>query len=432
MKFLRPVLAVAAALLSLGLLGHPAYADDPAYSAGQHVDTGLHLRLDDYGRFGTFSYSVDSADDSDAEEAVAAYCFDLDLRYRPGAALLETDWDDLPNAASHIDEVNWLLHNSYPMLALEQVQGTAEFHDGLSVREAVAATQAAIWHYTNGISLNASDVVGTADQQQDVMSLYSYLTGPQKTGFAASEPDTLSLTAPDTNGVAGQPIGPIVLTTDIPALLSIDAANDDWRLVDADGTPIDGPVESTEVYLEITPDAAPGEVTINAVADTELPTARIFVPAYTDPGTTTQPLITPAIRPVTLQATVTVSWTAAPTVDPEPPTTEPEPPITEPEPPVIDPEEPTTEPEPPATEPEPVVDEPEPPVVEPEPAVTDPKPAVVPVPPAAAATPANVTPVTAHIEPLADTGADAGRWALVAGSAILIGSSGILLARRGR
>ena len=124
-------------------------------------------------RGGTYSHTVEKVIFTDGTAArtdlirlnpnVPAYSLDFTgvsphhpSRYQPGT------WSDLPHlrASGNEAEVDWILRHSYPLLPTAELSqrvreagypiGTAN----ISEHEAIAATQAAIWYLTNGLTLD--------------------------------------------------------------------------------------------------------------------------------------------------------------------------------------------------------------------------------------------------------------------------------------
>lgn len=305
---IRAAIGATAALLAVTPFA--AEADVHDYVAGAHADDGLQLRIPGHGVMGTYTYAVDSP----TGVAATAYCIDLTTKYREGAALREAHWADAPSIAPYAAQVTWLLHHSYPHLALHQVSAAEPFDNGLSAAEAVAATQAAVWHFSNGVRLNPDAVVGTPGEKHDVMALYTHLTGPANTGMAEVPDTTLSLSADGTDGVSGERIGPITLVANATVQLTATGASDGVRIVDAAGNPVIGATGSTELYLDVPPGTAPGEVTITATAPVQTPTGRIFVPATAAADATTQSLVLATTESDVAAATITIPWRAAPSL----------------------------------------------------------------------------------------------------------------------
>lgn len=124
-------------------------------------------------RGGTYSHTVDTILFADGRSArtdlirvnpnLHAYSLDFYGIAPDGPSRYRLDsWSALPHlhARGYEAEVDWILRNSYPM------RSTAELSDQLraagnplgrahiSEHEAIAATQAAIWYFTNGLALD--------------------------------------------------------------------------------------------------------------------------------------------------------------------------------------------------------------------------------------------------------------------------------------
>ncbi|HUB54144.1 MAG TPA: TQXA domain-containing protein [Mycobacterium sp.] len=124
-------------------------------------------------RGGTYSHTVDKIVFTDGSWArtdlirlnpnVPAYSLDFTgiaphrpSRYQPGS------WSELPHllASGHEAEVDWILRNSFPMRPAAELSRrvrAAGYPIGpanIGEHEAIAATQAAIWHLTNGLALD--------------------------------------------------------------------------------------------------------------------------------------------------------------------------------------------------------------------------------------------------------------------------------------
>ncbi|MGD1170941.1 thioester domain-containing protein [Mycobacterium seoulense] len=124
-------------------------------------------------RGGTYSHTVDTivfADGSSARTDLIRvnpnlHAYSLDFfgiaphepsRYRLGS------WSALPHLRNrdYEAEVDWILRNSFPMRTTAELSeelraaGDPLGHANISEHEAIAATQAAIWHFTNGLALD--------------------------------------------------------------------------------------------------------------------------------------------------------------------------------------------------------------------------------------------------------------------------------------
>ncbi|MGH3582003.1 MAG: thioester domain-containing protein [Mycobacterium sp.] len=124
-------------------------------------------------RGGTFSPTVDTIVFADGSTArtdlirlnpnIDAYSLDFmgvaptrPSRYRPA------NWSAVPNVAARAyeAEVDWIIRNSFPTLGTAELSrrvraaGHSLGGSHLAEHEAIAATQAAIWHFTNGLRLD--------------------------------------------------------------------------------------------------------------------------------------------------------------------------------------------------------------------------------------------------------------------------------------
>jgi TQXA domain-containing protein len=124
-------------------------------------------------RGGTYSSTVDTVVFADGSTArtdlirlnpnIDAYSLDFTgvaptrpSRYRPA------NWSAVPNASARAyeAEVDWIIRNSFPTLGTVELSrrvraaGYLSGHAHLADHEAIAATQAAIWLFTNGLELD--------------------------------------------------------------------------------------------------------------------------------------------------------------------------------------------------------------------------------------------------------------------------------------
>jgi TQXA domain-containing protein len=313
--------------------------------------------------------------DVDSGPDLETYCIDLHTPTSIGVHYNEGTWSEAN--VTNLGKVTWVLRHGYPAVSLGVLQSTYGL-GSLTAAQAASATQAAVWHFSDGASLDASNA-------PNVVALYQALVAT-----ATSDPEpsaTLGVTPNHLAGTVGSLIGPFTVST-TGGTVAVDATV--GTITDADGNPIAtvGDGDSFWVVLDQV-----GTTTIHASTSAVISSGRVFL---TTAGSAKQKLITANTTTTYADVEVTAAATEPPTTEPpttEPPTTEPpttEPPTTEPpttEPPTTEPpttEPPTTEPpttEPPTTEPpttEPPTTEPpttEPPTTEPpttEPPTTEP------------------------------------------------------------
>ena len=142
-------------------------------AVGRHVRRDAEISRMTRYRGGTYSSTVDTVVFTDGTTArtdlirlnpnIDAYSLDFQgvaptrpSQYRP------SNWSAVPNVAARAfeAEVDWIIRNSFPTLGTVELSRrvraagylTGDAH--LADHEAIAATQAAIWHFTNGLRLD--------------------------------------------------------------------------------------------------------------------------------------------------------------------------------------------------------------------------------------------------------------------------------------
>jgi TQXA domain-containing protein/LPXTG-motif cell wall-anchored protein len=259
------------------------------------------------------------------------YCVEIHTDIDEEHDMVERPWDDYPNEDSPFNdnraEINWVLHHGYPAKSLEAL--TAQFpdaHDGIDALEAIAATQAAVWHYSDGTDLDRDDPLsGDGSDEEDAadaLALYDYLTGDENTGIGEQPSPTLSVSPAELSGAAGERIGPFTVTTS--GTIEELTANlpDGVRITDVDGTELTAATiaNGTELYLDVPEGAADGDGSFELKVSAAVDTGRLFVGEDYD-ANPTQSLIVAKSEKTTLTAGASADWAAAPTTPPTSTTT---------------------------------------------------------------------------------------------------------------
>ena len=138
----------------------------------RHVRGGDSTRMTRY-RGGTYSHTVDTIHFVDGTSArtdlirlnpnIDAYSLDFTghAPTRPSHYRAAT-WSAVPRLRTrlHEAEVDWILRNSFPVLGTAELSrrlrasGLPLGRANIAEHEAIAATQAAIWHFTNDLELD--------------------------------------------------------------------------------------------------------------------------------------------------------------------------------------------------------------------------------------------------------------------------------------
>ncbi|MFC4562889.1 thioester domain-containing protein [Nocardiopsis mangrovi] len=325
--FVRRWTAVLCTAAAIGTGVAPATAADGISRVDPAPVAGATVRLADGEAAETSLYRI-VIDDG---VSISAYSADISAVVDPRVPYVEgplAGADGIPDGAA--EPLNWIVRNSYPLVDLDRL-GTESGVPGLDEERAIAATQAAVWHHTNGADL-AARPGGRGGNHPAVGALYRYLVDAAEHGALPAPRPALDVTpARLEGGDPAQPLGPLTVhTTDTgPVELSVKGASA-LRLADADGATITRASDGEEFFLHVDPAAPAGVATVYAQADdATVEPGRLFTGRD---GVPTQPLLgaEPAVSPST--ATAKVDWSSSPPapVEEEPPPPAPEEPAASP------------------------------------------------------------------------------------------------------
>ncbi|MGW2546136.1 Cys-Gln thioester bond-forming surface protein, partial [Kitasatospora sp. NPDC001574] len=251
-----------------------------------------------------------------ADGEIKTYCIDIDhpvditraIEYR------ESDWKSSslgrPEKAQDASKIRWILENSYPQVTdLKKLAADAGVKGELTKEDAAAGTQAAIWKFSDG--KNATPVDAEAKQLRD------YLVSEKNKGIAAEPKPSLSLTPDSVSGKPGTKLGPFTINSsanEVKLALAGDAA-DKVKLVDKDGKPVAdlaGPVaKDTQLWLDVPADTPDGTATVNAAAETVVPSGRVFLSKGYTPEKHSQTMILAGSTKLGVKDSAKATWKAA-------------------------------------------------------------------------------------------------------------------------
>ena len=281
--------AIAAALLTAVLaVGAPtASADEyqPGYPRlGQDSELVYGHDLYRDGALGTQLLTVHT---NDKGGKILAYCIELDVHSEWGGEMKQASWSAFPGSNEFAknpqvrSKISWIAHRSYPQVSIAQVATEAGV-PGLTEREAITATQAAIWHLTDNFTFNGlhnweephHDT--TSDRAQRITKLYNYLLGSANTGLPETSGPKVEVAVPRTPGVSGELVGPIRLTA-TQQTVAVDALP--HPLVDATGKEVDlaAVPTGTDLFLKVPADAPAGKANIVAKLTGDAHTDQLLV-----------------------------------------------------------------------------------------------------------------------------------------------------------
>ncbi|WP_084467839.1 thioester domain-containing protein [Actinokineospora inagensis] len=267
---------------------------------------------------------------SDGTE-LKVYCVGVNINasYDNGA-MTEASWDNYPDAGSpfkaNSKKINWVLHHGYPNVSLADLNnlGLATNADGIEVEEAVTATQAALWHFSDGYTIDRTDPLfrGNHDSDKDVLALYDYLTGDKNTGVDETPVGDLAINPGSKHGAAGDLIGPFTVTTNGTVdSLTTDLPNG-VEVTDKDGKTLTAAdiKNGTKFYVKV-PAGAPAVDAKTVTLGGKSPVREIGRLFTGTDGKTAQPLIVAGSDTKPLSAQAKVDWTVKSSTTTTTPTT---------------------------------------------------------------------------------------------------------------
>ncbi|WP_206789960.1 Cys-Gln thioester bond-forming surface protein [Amycolatopsis sp. MtRt-6] len=314
------VLAAAAAVM----VGAPAALADDGAARGRVIEeagtVGYRINLEGGDDYITKLFGFKLSDG----KSLKLYCVQITVGMRTDVDMVERPWNQYPAANSpfskNSDKLNWVLHHGYPGVKLADVEAAlakqgVKVNGGISEREAIAATQAAVWHFSDGVNLDLKKPLAEANPAEDnadVAALYSYLVGDQNKGIGAQPKPTLNIAGPKTDGKAGTKIGPFdvatsgditSLTTDLPEGVKV-TDKDGKELKTADVK------DGSKLFVDVPAGTKPGNGSFSLKVTGELETGRLFV-ADNYAKKPAQSLIVADSEKTQVAAKASASWTEA-------------------------------------------------------------------------------------------------------------------------
>jgi TQXA domain-containing protein len=309
--------ATAAAFLAFGLAA-PAAADPVETYEGSaraqytgNAEEGIDVATSG-GTIGTSLFNLKLEDGT----VLTTYCIDFETRIRGGAWYREDDWANYPGKGEFAApaKVHWILQHAYPALSAEEL-GAAAGVEGLNQRDALGATQAAIWHFSNGVNLKDEG------NSEAVRAVYTYLIENAEELPQTAEPaPALSITPGTASGTAGETVGEFLIETNASAIPVDLQAPEGVTLVDLEtGEAVTEVSSGDTVGFAVPADAEAGQASFSLEASATVATGRLFKGESKEP---TQTLITAEGGQTTVSASASADWTVGggetPPESPEP------------------------------------------------------------------------------------------------------------------
>ncbi|MBR8740478.1 TQXA domain-containing protein [Nocardiopsis sp. MG754419] len=267
-----------------------------------------------YTTTATFNVHLEESD-----QQLTAYCIDVRTGLVEDAWYREDQWDNYPGQGDFAEpgKVHWILKNSYPVVDVEDLQKQAEVAR-LTESEALTATQAAIWHFSNGVDLERVEKGPELDvnvNAGNVTHLYHHLI--DNAVDLPNEPASPLTISPDVDsGLAGDSIGAFTVETSGESIPVTVEGPDGVVLVDADsGETVEKVSDGDVVAFSVPADADAGEATLVLETTAAVETGRLF--KGEDDDEPTQTLITAEDSEILIGEIATVAWDAAGGTPPE-------------------------------------------------------------------------------------------------------------------
>ena len=271
----RAIAALAALLLAaLGLfVAPPATAAVGNTYSYNGATTGTALRFN--GVTGTVANQVTRFYVRTGTDGFAGYALNTAGVSPTGAAPIFTEADWAAAGLSEAGQANrgpveWIVKTGFSGVSGDETRVTnlAGISGYVGIGDVAAATQAAIWYYTEGLVLNPATT--SAGNNSNIQRIYAYLvTGAAGQAATVVTAPTVDVTALDNRTafsiVPGSSFGPFTVASSNNVTLSLTPASG-ARIVDATGTPLTGSqAPGTTFYIE--PTGSPvvdGAVTVRA------------------------------------------------------------------------------------------------------------------------------------------------------------------------
>ncbi|HEX7302860.1 thioester domain-containing protein [Lentzea sp.] len=266
---------------------------------------------------GTSVIKLRIEDDKDRTN-VLAYCVELPTPLKDGDVLKEVPWDKHPNPNTKFKgdnpgKVLWILNRSYPNKSVEDIRKTFGIAK-LDKQDVIAATQAALWHFSDNAEL---DVKGKKNDAE-VVELYNKFVTDAKVEQAPKP--TLEIDPASQSGKAGQKIGPFKVTTTASEVKLTANLPEGVTIVDASGNPLAVQKKNDELAVKGTGDKVSeffvsvpegtkdGNATFKLSAEAEIALGRLFVSHNGQDDNVAQSLVVAQPQKAKVQKEAKVDW----------------------------------------------------------------------------------------------------------------------------
>lgn len=237
---------------------------------------------------------------------VKTYCIDIHTNLNTKATYQESDWND-QHPGPKRDEINWILHHSFPQVSVDDLAAAAGAK-GLTTQEAVAGTQASVWHFSDGVNLSTK-----AEKDANIKAVYAYLTGAANVGLSSQPPVSLSISPKAAEGKAGTKIGPFTVTTTSKTPLTVagDKLPQGVQILKG-GSPAKTVGDKDQLWVEVPSALKGGQATFTVSGSAPVQTGRVFMVFVHGNPARSQVLIVASGGDTKVSQQATATWTQVP------------------------------------------------------------------------------------------------------------------------
>ncbi|PPK65896.1 thioester domain-containing protein [Actinokineospora auranticolor] len=316
--------AVAAAAVFGAIAAIPASAEAAKGTLHEEAaEQGLFVHLTHGGKKFDLRANLLKFELSDGK-FLQVYCVGAEIAWSHETNIMkEVPWDSYPGAddslfKQYAGKINWVLHNGYPVNdeAYFNAKNLPNRAAGETIEraEVIAATQAAIWHFSDGLDLDEENSSGgvpgetaKTDDDKDVYAVYKYLIDNAK-DIGEPEKGELKVAPSKRSGKPGDKIGPFKVSSN-GTIKGLDVnLPEGVKVVDKDGKAITTVKDGTEIYLQIPADAKDGKGSFSVTGEgPAIEVGRLFVGKNRE-GEEAQPLIVAGTETVPLKAVGEADW----------------------------------------------------------------------------------------------------------------------------
>ncbi|MET9435652.1 Cys-Gln thioester bond-forming surface protein [Streptomyces sp. NPDC006551] len=225
------------------------------------------------------------------------YCIDLYTGAKKGQEYKEVGWDQSSlHNNKDAGKIRWILQNSYPQVDKLDELAKKVGATNLTKETAAAATQAAIWHFSDDVEAMPVDA--------EAKKLTQWLE--DKAENLAEPKASLSLSPSSLAGKAGERLGPVTVSTNAAkATVSLaPGAPAGVKIVDKDGKVVTDVANGAQVFFDVPAGTADGSAELTVQADTTVPIGRAFVSTKVK----SQTLILAGTSTSTVNAKASATW----------------------------------------------------------------------------------------------------------------------------